>query len=66
MVIEVTPKVWRPKVINKYIPPYYVDDIDEGIFYFAQYVKAVYRARKNSEEGKRTDLLTFNENKNIE
>ena len=34
MVIQVTPKVWRPKMKNRYIPPDYANDIDEGIFIF--------------------------------
>ena len=39
MAIEVPPKVWITKAVNKYIPPDYVEDIDEGIFYFTQYGK---------------------------
>ena len=34
MVIKVPPKVWRPKVQNKYIPPDYSNDIDKGVFDF--------------------------------
>ena len=65
MVIQFHPKVWRHKVVNKYIPPDYADDINEGID-FAQYGIAVYRPRINWEEGKRTDLLTFDDSKYIE
>ena len=32
--IEVPPKLWKPKVQNKYTPPDYVIDIDYGIFDF--------------------------------
>ena len=59
MVIEVPPKVWRHKVVNKYIPPDYADNIHEGIFDFAQYGKAVYRPRITWEVGNRTKLLTL-------
>ena len=41
MVIEVPPKIWIPKVVNKYISPDYVNAIEEGIFDFDQYSKAV-------------------------
>ena len=54
MVIEVPPKVCRPKVVNKYIPPNYADNIDQDIFDFVQYGKSVYRPRKNWEEVERT------------
>ena len=47
MVIEVPQKLWIPKVVNKYIPPDYADDIDEGIFDLAQYGISVYKPRTN-------------------
>ena len=47
VVIEVPPKVWRPKVQNKYIPLDYTNDEDEGVIYFKQYGKAEYRPKKN-------------------
>ena len=46
MVVEVPPKVLRPRVVIKYIPPDYTDNIHEGIFDFAQYGKALYKPRK--------------------
>ena len=33
MVIEVPPKVWQPKVVNKYRMPEY-EDVDNGVFEF--------------------------------
>ena len=32
--IEVSPKVWRPKQENKYRVPYYSDGVDDGGFYY--------------------------------
>ena len=39
--IEVTPEIWRPKVKNKYTPPYYAVDIDDGVLDFDFYCKTV-------------------------
>ena len=66
MLIELPPKVWIPKLVNKYIPPDYADNIDEGIFYFARYGKSVYRPRGNWEEGESTNLITFDDSKHVE
>ena len=63
MVIEVPPKLCRPRVVNKYIPPDYANDINEGIFDFAQYGKAVYRPRKIGKKEIETSfslLMTLN------
>ena len=57
------PKVWRPKAVNKYIPPDYADDINEVIFYFSKCGKAVYIPRIHWEEGKRTNLINFDNSK---
>ena len=40
--IEVPPKVWRPKVQNKYTPQDYMIDINDGIFDFDFYGKKVF------------------------
>ena len=42
-VIEVPPKFWRPKQVNKYVPLEYADDIKEGVFDFLHYGKTVFR-----------------------
>jgi hypothetical protein len=44
-VIEVPPKVWRPKPTDKYLPMDYSDDIDDGVFIFEQYGKSMRRQR---------------------
>ena len=66
MLIEVPPKVCIPKLANKYIPPDYAGNIDEGVFDFAQYGKAVYIPRENYKEVKSTNLITFDDSKHVE
>jgi hypothetical protein len=39
-VIDVPPKIWRPKPIDQYIPLDYSNDIDDNVFEFEQYGKA--------------------------
>jgi hypothetical protein len=39
-VIDVPPKVWRPKPVDCYVPVDYSDDIDGDVFLFEQYGKA--------------------------
>ena len=43
LLINITPKVWVSKVINRYIPIDYSGDIYEGVFYYKCYGKAVFR-----------------------
>ena len=35
--IQVSPKLCRPKIKNRYVPPGYEIDIYEGVFDFEQY-----------------------------
>ena len=51
MVIQVPPKVWIPKIKNIYIPPNNANDIDEVVFDFHQYRKALYRPKKLGKKG---------------
>ena len=60
MLIQVPPKIRRPKVKNRYIFPDYAYDIDERVFDFQHYNKAVYKPEQSWEEGKCTDEITFN------
>ena len=46
MAIQVLLKVWKPKVQNRYIPQDNENDIDEGVFGFNHYKKALYRLKK--------------------
>ena len=61
MVIQVTPKIWKPKIKDRYIYPYYTNYIDEAVFDFQQYIKAVYRPKQTWEQGRYTYLITFND-----
>jgi hypothetical protein len=40
-VIEVPPKIWRPKPIDRYIPMDYSNDIDDSVFEFQQFGNAI-------------------------
>ena len=64
MVTEVPPKVCILKFQNRYIPPDYANDIDEGVFDFKQYWRILYRTKLKWEEGIRTNLIKFNDEKN--
>ena len=59
--IEVPPKVWRPKQENKYIPLDYATDVDEGCFDFAHHGNTVFRPRKRWADKERDDLIKFDE-----
>ena len=59
-VIEVPPKVWRPKMLNKYKPIEYSDDIDDGVFDFETYGRAVFRPKTRWTPGdSRDDIIEF-------
>ena len=61
MIINVPTKIWRPKVINRYTPPDYNTDIDEGIFEYASFGNCVYNPCPNTpwEDHSRTDIIEF-------
>ena len=40
-VIEVPPKIWQPKPVDRYRPLDYSNDIDHGVFLFKRYDKAM-------------------------
>ena len=58
--------MWRPKVINRYIPTDYSSDIDEGIFDYKCYGKAVFRPIFQWKDTDRQDLISYQENKDSE
>ena len=65
--IETPPKIWRPKVVNKYIPLQYSNDIDDGVFECPEYGNTVYRPKSAAVEvSPREDLIYFNEDEDIE
>jgi len=60
--IEVPPKIWRPKPQNKYIPLDYGDDIHDGHFDFEFKGKAVWRPTTSTGEiciPARDDLISY-------
>jgi hypothetical protein len=40
-VIEVPPKIWRPKPVDRYISMDYSNDIDDSVFEFKQFGQAI-------------------------
>jgi hypothetical protein len=40
-VIEVPPKLWHPKPLNRYVPLDYSNDMDDGVFLFEKFGKAI-------------------------
>ena len=63
--IDVSPKIWRPKVQLSYqLPEYtseYTSDICEGIFDFECFGKCVFRPKFTWDPGKREDLIMFDQ-----
>lgn len=60
MVINIPPKIWRPKAKNKYTPPMQIDDIDEGLFLFEKFGKCIFKPSTKWQDNLRTDLIEFN------
>ena len=59
-VIEVPPKFWRPKQVNKYVPLEYADDIEEGVFDFVHYGKTLFRPNIQWKDRVRDDIILYN------
>ena len=64
--IELLNKVWCPKVPNKYIPVDYGEDIDDGIFYYANYGETVLRPKEKWDDRDRYDIIKFEHTKDNE
>ena len=58
-VIEVPPKFWRPKKVNKYVPLEYADDIEEGVFDFVHYGKTVFGPNIQWKDRVRDDIILY-------
>ena len=58
--------MWRPEVINRYIPVDYSSDIDEGFFDYKCYGKAVFRLISKWKYTDRQDLISYQEDKDSE
>ena len=59
MIIELPPKIYRPKVQNKYIPLNYGTKIDGGIFDYTHFGKYTFKPTINWKNHKRTDMITY-------
>ena len=66
MMIQLPPKIWRPKPANKYVPVDYSDDIDEGVFDYSHHGNAVYRPKEKWADKNRDDIITFDNENNME
>ena len=64
LLINIPPKVWRPKVINRYIHTDYSSDIDEAVFDCKCYGKVVFRPIIQWKDTDRQDLISYQEDKN--
>ena len=52
-------------MLNKYVPIDYSDDIDEGVFDYSHYGKAVFRPNLKWADRPRLDLIIFNTTKDM-
>ena len=59
--IQLPPKIWKPKPENKYLPMDYSDDIDEGVFEFSHHGKAVYRPKVKWSDKPKNDRILFDQ-----
>ena len=64
LAIELSSKVWHPKVLNNYIHMDYSNDIDEGVFEYSYCGKAVFQPNLQWADRPRSDLINFNETYN--
>ena len=58
MIIELPPKIYRPKVQNKYIPLDYGTKIDGGIFDYTHFGKSMFKTTIDGTNHKRTEMIT--------
>jgi hypothetical protein len=69
LVINVPPKIWRPKVKSVYTPIDTCDDIDDGIFAFEKLGKCVFKPNASASRKdipQRDDLIFFDDAKDKE
>ena len=59
LVIEVPPKIWRTKAQNRYTTPYYVINIDDGVFDFDFYSKQFFCPKYIRKNSQWDDLILF-------
>ena len=59
LLINIPPKVWKPKVINRYTPVDYSSDIDKGVFDYNCYGKVVFQLISKWKYTDRQDLIFY-------
>ena len=57
--IKCPPKIWRPNIQNKYTPPDYANNIDDGVFGFEFYGKTIFSQNRFGKRDSRTTLSLF-------
>ena len=63
LLIEVPPKIWRPKVQSQYRLPEYATDVDDGVFDYKHYGNCVFRPHRSWDPGTRRDIIIFDHSK---
>ena len=57
--ITLSPKIWRPRPPNRYIPIDYADDVDDGIFDYSHYGNTVFCSKPQLSDCLRKDIILF-------
>ena len=57
--ISLSPKIWQPKVTQKYKTPDYADDSGDSIFDYAAFGNCAFRPDLSWEDAKHNDLIEF-------
>ena len=65
-VIDVPPKIWRPKPLTRYVPIDYDVAIDEGVFGLSHYENTVFWPGVRWVDKKRDDIVIFYESEDME
>ncbi len=63
--IDVPPKIWRPKVQSKFQLPEYTNDISDGVFDFTPYGNCVVKPSLSWSPSARDDLIIFDESRDM-
>jgi len=63
LLINIPPTLWRPKQESCYIPVDNLDNIEDGVFNYRQYGKAVFCPAKHWKDRKLNDIIEYSEEK---
>ena len=61
LLINISSKVWRSKVINTYIPVDYSSDINEAVFDYKYYGEAAFRPMSKWKDVYRQNIISYHE-----